>query len=449
MASIKDRIRGEPDIFLRLAQNSMVVAASIRENFVDNTLDLAGEIRGRLENNGFDGLTIGRFPKISGSEARRITASFIDGGVGEAEIFFRVPLIVRGGIFRIKEGERDLEKRETFEFFPVLIGDLEGGEKYRQDYSSVVRIIIELCSVIRVLDDNRYSDVSLIMLHGPLLYRLSAYTDHWFFEKDVDCMTQGVGQIVEQFREDCRECSIYRDWCKVWRDEKRIRANCLISFLLNKAIKGSIDRRVDLVGVVERASATEVSKVILEKMLHLTPDVSLKFLGRVVENYRDDAYRIARSANFTDPLIFSLVLNAGEYTSFYNAEERYGGFSSDLKGFKQKLPRISYTHLKPVDNAMAVRVEFPLVLSEDARVKALSKAYEYSRLLPNYAFPIGLDIADKFAKVPGWLVEAYRRYIMYNFGRLALDKELNEGELRKILMFYYLHQRDSGLRPKL
>jgi len=446
MSDIRDRVRSEPDIFLRLTQNSMAVAKSIRENFVENTLELAGKLRENLESNSLDGLTI---KKLANNQNRRITASFIDGGVGEADIFFRVPLIVRGGIFRIKEGERDLEKRETFEFFPVLIGDLEGGEKFGNDYSSVIRIIIELCSILRVLHDSKYQDVNLIMLHGPLLYRLSAYTDHWFFENDIDIMTQTSGELVQEFREDCKSCTVYKDsWCGIWKEQKKVRANCFISFLLNKAIKESPAKNIDLVGVVERASATEISRDIFEKMLHLDADLSIKFLGRSVDNYSNDAEKIVKSANFTDSLIFSIVLNAGEYLSFYAAKERYSGFSGPLEGFGKRLPRVSYTYLKSVDNTMSIRVEFPKDSDKDGQKDALLKVYEYSRLLPNYAFPVGLDIADKFAKVPGWLLEAYRKYIMFNFGRLALDKELDQQELQKILMFYYLHQRDFMLRPK-
>lgn len=451
MATVRDRVKREPDIFLRLAQNSMVVAASLREKFVENTLDLGDRIRQRLQANDLGGLSISDFTQMRTSKSGlgRITVCFIDGGVGEVEIFFKIPLIVRGGIFRIKEGERDLERRETFEFFPILIGDLEGGEKSRGDYSTVIRIIIELCSVLRVLSEHQYSDVNMIMLHGPLLYRLSAYTDHWFFEKDIDIMTQTAGDIIGEFREECKGCPIYNDnWCPAWKSQKKVRANCLISFLLGKAIRQATDQRKSFVGVVERASATEISKVLFERMLHTDAELLTKFLGRDVENYSRDAEKVVEAANFTDSLVFSLVLAAGEYTSFYRARERYSGFRGELNGFAQKLPMISYTYLKPVDNAMAIRVEFPAESGENQQMAALSKAYEYSRLLPNYAFPIGLDIADKFAKVPNWLTEAYRKYILFNFGRLGLDRELDEQELRRLLMFYYLHQREFTLRPR-
>ncbi|MBI4547595.1 MAG: DNA double-strand break repair nuclease NurA [Ignavibacteriae bacterium] len=449
--SIKDRIRQEPDLFLRIAQSSMTVAASVRKNFLDNTLDFAELLREQIKKGEMDGLVIHESDLKLGKE--QITTCFIDGGVGEAEIFFRVPLIVRGGIFRIKEGEHDLQRRETFEFFPVLIGNLEGGEKGRHDYSTVVRIIIELCSILRVLSEEKYKDVSLIMLHGPLLYRLSAYSPHWFYKKDIDVMTEGADELIQQFEESFRDCPVvfggqHHCWCYNHRSDNTLKANCFISFLLNMVILVAQKRGVDLIGVVERAEATEITHNIMVKALKSDSGVTEKFLGRPLRNYEADAEQIIRSTNYNDSFLFSLILNPGEYISFYDAKDRYSGFVGELADFEKKLPLISYTYLKPVQNALAIRVEFPTLQVPSARIRALCKTYEYSRLLPNYAFPVGLDIADKFAKVPAWMVEAYKKYVLFNFGRLAIDQQLNQEELERVLLFYYLHQREFNLRPK-
>ena len=46
--------------------------------------------------------------------------------------------------------------------------------------------------------------------------------------------------------------------------------------------------------------------------------------------------------------------------------------------------------------------------------KSIKKDYEYilatARLLPNYGFPVGLNVVDKFAKIPNWMSKASRRY---------------------------------------
>jgi hypothetical protein len=427
----------------------MLVAASLRDKFLDQTLDVAGKIRKRLGVGSLKNFGVRKISPDYKTGSDKITVAFIDGGVGEAEIFLKVPLIVRGGIFRIKEGERDLEKREIFEFFPVLIGDLEGGEKGRGDYASVVRIIIELSAILRVLDDPRYLDVNLIMLHGPILYHLSPYSKHWFFENDILTMTQGSEDLIDGFRENVKECQLEECICSSWKNEQKLVANCFIAFLLNQIIDKCLRKGIDFVGVVERPDATEIGVIIFEHFLKEDPNLAKNYLGRAVRNYKNDAREIIRIGNYNDPLLFSIILSPGEYLDFYEAEERYSGFVGKFQGLEHKLPKISYTYLKPVENAMAIRVEFPQRLTDSRKEIGLYKTYEYSRLLPNYAFPIGLDVADKFAKVPKWMVEAYRKYILFNFGRLTLDKELEEHELRKILMFFYLHRRDFQSRPKI
>ena len=51
----------------------------------------------------------------------------------------------------------------------------------------------------------------------------------------------------------------------------------------------------------------------------------------------------------------------------------------------------------------------------------MRRVYLYSRLLPNYGFPVGLDIADKFAHVPNWMTRAYEKMIRHTLG-MSLQK---------------------------
>lgn len=454
-----EKLRQEPDIFLRLAQNSLTVARSLRRVYLDVTVRLAEQIRNiLLDNSNNIGLTIRRVDQSLGSS--RLTVCFIDGGVGEADIFFRVPLIVRGGIFRVKEGERDLERRETFEFFPVLIGDLEGGEKSRSDYASVVRIIVELAAIWHVLQDSRYSDVNLIMLHGPLLYRLSAYTNHWFYESDIERITQDAEALLQGYKEFCKEDPVPRDWFSTWEQQKKVRANHMIAYLLKSIIQRCSERGIHFIGVVERGSATEICRKLFNEMLSKNllkqDDLIYQRLGlNPNAQHAQNAEMMITVGNYNDPLLFALVLETAEFLEFWEAKERYSGFSEEgpLKGFGEwlhKLVPIAYTYLKPVENALALRVEFPLNMVQGGEVeKVMAKVYQYARLLPNYAFPVGLDIVDKFARVPKWMVEAYRKYIMFNFGQLAQEGRIDQAELERMLLFYHLHQRSFFNRPKV
>ena len=76
----------------------------------------------------------------------------------------------------------------------------------------------------------------------------------------------------------------------------------------------------------------------------------------------------------------------------------------------------------------SVFLSIVLVLSDDRSFNQLLKRlsdihtyvenhfqdYEYilatARLLPNYGFPVGLNVVDKFAKIPNWMSKASRKY---------------------------------------
>lgn len=448
-------VKSQPDIFLMLAQNSLTVAKNIRTSFVDHTFDLADKISELIDNGIIQDIgikqTVSNFPK-SGKQDY-ITACFVDGGIGNIEIFNSAPLIVRGGIFRVKEGEHDLQQRETFEFFPILIGDVEGGEKTGNDYASVIRIIIELSSIVRILKDDKYQDVDIIMLHGPLLYRLSAYSKHWFYRQDYTVILSEenfASELLKEFDNEFKSYTVDTSILLEYQHQDKINANYFISFLLNKAITLSNEKGKTLVGVVERASATEIIRNVLQETFKQYGDLVDKFINDKTGNYKTDTERVIRTARFTDSLILALILkSAGDHTTFYNAEDRYSGFSGALQGFGNHLPRISYTYLKSSSNTLPIRVEMPTVSTDLERERAVKKVYEYSRILPNYAFPIGLDVADKFAKVPQWLTEAYKKYILFNFGRLATDEQLDNDTMLRLLQFYYLNQRDFQYRPKV
>lgn len=461
---LAERLRREPDIFLRLAESSLTVAKSLRRHYLEVTLGLAERIRaGLLAGELGDALTIEQVD--SSSDSIPLTVCFVDGGVGEANLFFRVPLIVRGGVFRVREGERDLQRRETFELSPVLIGDLEGGDKSRSDYASVVRITVELMALLRVLEDQRYSDVELIMLHGPLLYRLSAYTDHWFYVGDIRRIAEDLERsrpgafddLMAGYWEFCKEDPEPREWLSVWSKENKVRATHMIAYLLKTVIERCRQRGVLLVGVVERAAATEVTRGLFKEALSrglIGPqDPAYTYFGLDPQaQHSRNAELILAKGNYQDPLFLSLVLEPGEHLSLWQAEERYTGFSQsgDLRGFGgwlRSVVPISYTYLKPIEDTLALRIEFPSAGLYGVRT-TLRKVYQYSRLLPRYAFPVGLDVVDKFARVPKWMAEAYRKYILLNFGRLPERGAGDATEIERILLFYHLKDRTFFGRPR-
>ena len=58
----------------------------------------------------------------------------------------------------------------------------------------------------------------------------------------------------------------------------------------------------------------------------------------------------------------------------------------------------------------------------------LELIFNTSRLLPTYGFPVGLDIVDKFAKVPAWLSKSVKGQHQV----VLLKKALESGDARTI-----------------
>jgi hypothetical protein len=68
--------------------------------------------------------------------------------------------------------------------------------------------------------------------------------------------------------------------------------------------------------------------------------------------------------------------------------------------------------------------------------------------LPGYGFPVGLDIADKYAKVPTWLTDAYGKIIRHHLGISLQQGEISDAEMRRILVqAIYMTHRDWLFRP--
>ena len=60
--------------------------------------------------------------------------------------------------------------------------------------------------------------------------------------------------------------------------------------------------------------------------------------------------------------------------------------------------------------------------------------YLYARLLPNYGFPVGLDVADKHAHVPNWMTNAYLKLIQHHLGVSLQSGEISDADMRRLLV---------------
>lgn len=454
-----------PHILLLLAQNALQVSRSLRERYIEHTLRLRDYFRQSIQRSSqLENIPISflKACKIHLTKDQRSVSPwdvcFIDGGVGYGRILGEVPLIIRGGIFRIQEGEMDIQKRETFEFFPILVGDIEGGERDSGDFPMVIRIIAELVALWHVLRSTDYKNVSHIILHGPLLYRLSAYSAHWIYKKDLSYFVRfgrGVGDYLEEI------WSIYddflchdpkpRQWIDAWRKGEKIRAIYLIGALLKDIRQKAQEQRKTVLGIVEKATATEVIRQLFDAMLRDQEGKELlkPFIGEEVPSQiAAQVDTIIRRSRYNDPLLLSVLLNEGEYIYPIEAKERYSGFVGEVEGFGEYLQKsipIKYTYLKVFPESIPFRIEHFVEIEGPQATGLYAKLYSYARLLPSYAFPLGLDIVDKFVRIPKWMVKAYERYILLSMK--GSGHNTTEEEIRSLLRFYILNDRVFQKRP--
>jgi hypothetical protein len=167
-------LQRQPHLFLRLVQNSLTVAESLRDNYFKNTTRFVSHLKQRILRGNTDAiLTYFRADELQWPSLQGEVVTFIDGGVGKVEISSQVPLLLRVGSYSVRTGERRLTEREQFGYYPIMLGDLQGGSKERKDFIDIVRITAELLGGLSAL--SRTPDMRVMMFHGPLVYLVGNY----------------------------------------------------------------------------------------------------------------------------------------------------------------------------------------------------------------------------------------------------------------------------------
>jgi hypothetical protein len=146
---VEAELQRQPHILMKLAENSLTVAQSIRDNYFRNTARFVSDVRRAIAQaeRGERATPVLQTEDVSAAcwaDHQDEVVSFIDGGVGRVQISSQVPVLLRVGSYTVKVGERRLAEREQFGYYPVILGDLQGGSKDRKDFIDIVRITAEL-----------------------------------------------------------------------------------------------------------------------------------------------------------------------------------------------------------------------------------------------------------------------------------------------------------------
>jgi hypothetical protein len=469
-------LQRQPHLLLKLAENALTVAESLRGNYFKNTASFVAALRARATERSNPIVTIRQAERLDWSAVAGEVVTFIDGGIGRVPIASQVPILLRVGSYCVRTGERRLEEREQFGYYPVILGDLEGGSKDRKDFPDIVRITAELLGGLAALE--RTPDLRVLMFHGPLVYLMSAYAGHTpFTERDIDLFLRHYAadtQLGQRLKEDFLEAArldIYpamTDRSDEWVKRRLFEPLAWIAFLCRRLIRVARGRQpVPLIlGVVERGELREFSRVLLERVFR-----GLRAKNRA--NYFNDMYgrsdltspgNLLDRLGYTDTLLLAMLLRPGDFSEPWRVAKYEGLRAGDvslpnepgtgrvrfdvLRGGRHGFPAVRGCYLMVSDNTLPLRVEVFEDLSPDPMADEVCRVYLYSRLLPGYGFPVGLHVVDQYARVPDWLTSAYGKLIRHHLGVSLQTDQISDEQLRRILVqAIYVTHRDWLFRP--
>ena len=476
---VQDDLLRQPQLMME----TLSVAENLRDNYIRNTARFINHLRRAMDRDNKEGQEISILQTYSVADAawkefQNELVSFIDGGIGQTELS-QVPILLRVGSYEVHVGERNMAERENFGYYPVIFGDLEGGSKERRDFPDIVRITAELLGGLSALFRN--SGLRVLMFHGPLVYLMSGYAGHTpFTEADIDLFLKHYSgdqdqakQFKEEFLSEAR-LDVYPSMASgrsdEWADRRLFEPLAWIAFLYRKLISEAKTREPQpiIAGVVERGRSREFcEKVLLERVFR-----SLRQKGN--ENYFNEMFGLSNLTSpknlmdvlgYTDNLLLPLLLDTGEYSEHWEMNKSSGLGSGEIRlpeesgsstvdfsclreGSQFGFPAIQGTYIRVGENTEPIRVEVFSELGENQVEEAVRRVYLYSRLLPNYGFPVGLDIADKFAHVPNWMTRAYDKMIRHTLGGSLQKGAISEADMRRVLVrAIYMTPRDWFLRP--
>jgi hypothetical protein len=479
---VREELQRHPHLLMKLAENALTVAESLRDNYIKNTAKFVTAMRRAVEEaaqgkRANSILTIHQIDNTAWSDVQGEVVTFIDGGIGRVQISSQVPILLRVGSYCVRTGERWLSEREQFGYYPVILGDLEGGSKERRDFPDIVRITAELLGGLSALE--RTPDLRVLMFHGPLVYLMGNYAGHTpFTERDIDLFLHQYASSPEmgrQLKEDFlleAKLDIYpqmTDRSDEWARQRIFEPLAWIAYLYRRLIREARHRNPTpiIAGVVERGELREFSeKLLLERVFrglrkNGNEDYFNKMYGR---SDLSSPKALLDRLGYTDTLLLAMLLQPGQFSEPWEIN-KYGGLRhgdvslpgeagtgrvnfAPLKPGKIGFPCIRGCYVHVTETTEPLRVEVFDELGSDQIVEAARRTLLYARLLPGYGFPVGLDIADRFAHVPNWLTDAYGKLIRHHLGVSLQRGEISDAEMRRILVqAIYMTHRDWLFRP--
>lgn len=420
--TVREKLRS-PHILEQMLKMSGDLSAPAQLRFMDTVEQLASQLRTVLLRTG----QIVRIEKNHAALWKRVGGcrmGFVDGGMANLAMLGSAPVAVRVGGYIVTPGDRS-EGREQFITLKKLISELYAavdGSVYDGSFPDVgalrdaARISIEAAGAVRIIRD--MPEIGYVFMHGALVNPVSRYTD-----------LMQDGRVRYPFP-DFSSSALAEMLAPAEAQRSGREANFISVYLRQLELLQSSDAVV--CGVVERESHT--SSVIREILNGLDDQVITPLLPippaewkewfRATIDPRDDDD--GHGQHITDPLLFRCVLEPGEAllpVRINRNDMRRAPHAWQDKIVNYPAPLVSF--IQPTEWCAPVRLE--LFEKDRDRFMETSEIVLHSALLlPRYAFPVGLDIVDKYARIPDWM----NRPINTNTAVQALKSALDHGDTR-------------------
>lgn len=415
--SIKEKLR-TPHLLEQMLRVSADLSAPAQLAFLQTVEQLASQLRQILLATG----RIIRIPKdhkaLWASVAGR-AVGFVDGGLANLTMLGSAPIAARVGGYMVIPGRHDSE-RESFTVLKYLIDELYtrgSGGVYGNSFPDIgalrdaARISIESAGAVRLLENR--PDLSYLFLHGALVNPVSRYTD---IMKD--------GRVLHAFPNF--SSSALKELLPSSEPPRSGRDCNFISVHLRQ-LQILYQTEAIVCGVIEReASTTSVCRAVLDTLdeseiaplLPQPPDLWKQWFRSAIDPSEDDQFEGQR---INDSLLFRCLLEPGEAlvpvpinrNVLRKAPEAWREVIAQYP-----VPRVSY--LQVTEWTAPIRLE--LFDKDIDRFSMLATLVMHcALLLPRYAFPVGLDIVDKFARIPDWMSKPVNTRTVTQALKRALD----------------------------
>lgn len=366
-------------------------------------------------------------------ETRRF--AFLDGGAARITALPGLsPTALRVGIYSVLPGVPPDEGREWFGMRPFVVGDLLDSERPtderpdRRRLQEAARYTLEPLSGLLHLRE--FPSTEALFLHGPLVNQFAQYDEgepnfipflapRFLSTADID--REAVLRSVRGIPADRAGVSMWNHFMAVY------------SYVM-RAVDES---PTPIAGVVERPTGRAVTRAVL---------VALESEGNFTAAYRRKVEALLDRYDITDDFLFGCMLREGEYLTPVRIQKNARSRARPRWGpVVAQYPHPSTMLLKSEETNFPFRVE--LNQAGAARYEFLARfLYHTARLLPRYAFPVGLDIADKYAKIPDWL----SRGVSAELSAKVLQRAMRLGDPRLVAalrLFLARGPRDFFYRP--